>query len=109
MTPGGVAIILSPPAAEAWIATGSKPQITTQMVHASAAGGDRIMVLRHNQDERAIGTKGRIPGGVAIILYRTAAKVWIAAGSKPQITTPIDSPFVGRFIRAKIRYQQINH
>ena len=65
-------------------------------------------VLRHNQDERAIGTKGRIPGGVAIILSPPAAKAWIAAGSKPQITTQMDSPFVGRFIRVKLRYPRIN-
>ena len=30
------------------------------------------------------------------------------AGSKPPITTPIDSPFVGRFIGVKLRYPQIN-
>ena len=66
------------------------------------------MVLRHNQDERAIGTKGRIPGGVAIILSPPAAEAWIATGSKPQITTQMDSPFIGRFIRVKLRYPWIN-
>ena len=30
------------------------------------------MVIRNNQEERNIGTKCRIPGGVAIILYPTA-------------------------------------
>ena len=37
------------------------------------------MVLRHNRDERAIGSKGRIPGGIAIILSLTSAEEWIAA------------------------------
>ena len=32
------------------------------------------MVLRHNRDERAIGSKGRIPGGIAIILSLTSAE-----------------------------------
>ena len=38
------------------------------------------MVLRHNQEERAIGSKGRIMGGVAIILSPTAVEAWRAAG-----------------------------
>ena len=66
------------------------------------------MVLQHNQEERTIGTKGRIPGGVAIILSPTEVEVWRAAGSKPPITTPLDSSFVGRFIRVKLRYPRIN-
>ena len=66
------------------------------------------MVLRHNRDKRAIGTKGRIPGSVAIILYPTAVDASRAAGSKPPITTSLDSPFVGRFIGVKIRYPKIN-
>ena len=47
------------------------------------------MVFQHNQEERIIGTKGRILGGVAIILSPTACEAWIAAGSKPPITTPM--------------------
>ena len=66
------------------------------------------MVFQHNRDKRAIGTKGRIPGGVAIIISPTAVEAWRVAGSKPPITTPMDSPFVGRFIGAKLRYLQIN-
>ena len=37
------------------------------------------MVFRHNREERVIGSKGKIPGGVAIILSPTAVKVWRAA------------------------------
>ena len=66
------------------------------------------MFIRHNQEERTIGTKGRIPGGVAIILSPTACEVWRAAGSKPPITTPMDSPFVGRFVGVKLRFPRID-
>ena len=65
------------------------------------------MVLRHNREERTIGTKGRIPGGAAIILSPTAVKAWRAARLKPPITTPMDSSFVGRFIGVKLRYPRI--
>ena len=66
------------------------------------------IVLRQNRDERAIETKGRITGGVAIILSPTEVEVWRAAGSNPPITTPLDSSFVGIFIRVKLRYPRIN-
>ena len=66
------------------------------------------MVLRYNQEERAIGSKGRIPGGVAIILSPTAVEARRAAGSKPPITTPMDYPSVGRFIGVKLIYPRIN-
>ena len=66
------------------------------------------MVLQHNREERAIGYKGRIMGRVAIILSPTAVEAWRAAGRKPPITTPIDSPFVGIFIGVKLRYPRIN-
>ena len=62
------------------------------------------MVIRHNREERTIGSKGRIPSGVAIILSPTACETWRAAGSKPPITTPMDFPFLGRFIGAKLRF-----
>ena len=68
----------------------------------------RHMVIRQNREERTIGTKGRIPGGVAIILSPTAVEAWREAGSKPPITTLLDSSFVGRFIGVKLRYPQIN-
>ena len=66
------------------------------------------MVIRHNQEERTIGSKGRILGGVAIILSPTACEAWRAAGLKPPITTPMDSPFVGRFIGVKLRFPRID-
>ena len=66
------------------------------------------MVLQHNREERTIVTKGRITGGVAIILSPTAVEAWRAAGSKPPITTPLDSSFIGRFIGVKLRYPRIN-
>ena len=66
------------------------------------------MVLQHNREESTIGTKGIIPGGVAIILSPTAVKAWRAAGSKPPITTPFDSSFVVRFVGVKLRYLRIN-
>ena len=66
------------------------------------------MVLRHNQEERALGTKNRIPGGVAIIISPTEVEGWRAAGLNPPIATLMDSPFVGRFIGVKLRYPQIN-
>ena len=65
------------------------------------------MVIRHKQEERTIGSKGRIPVGVAIILSPTAGEVWRAAGLKPPITTPMDSPFVGRFIGVKLKFPRI--
>ena len=67
------------------------------------------MVLRHNREESTVGTKGRIPGGVAIILSPTAVEAWRAAGSNPSIRTPLDSSFVGRFIGVELRYPQIDH
>ena len=66
------------------------------------------MVLRHNREERTIGTKGRIMGGVAIILSPTSVEAWRAAGLKPPIVTPLDSSFVGIFIGVTLRYSQIN-
>ena len=65
------------------------------------------MFIRHNQEERTIGSKGIIPGGVAIILSPTACEAWRAAGSKHPTTTSMDSPFVGRFIGVKLRFPRI--
>ena len=66
------------------------------------------MALRNNREESIIGTKVRIPDGVAIILSPTAVEACRAEGSKPPITTPSDYSFVGRFIGVKLRYPQIN-
>ena len=65
------------------------------------------IVIRHNREERTIGSKGKIPGRVAIILSPTAVEAWRAAGLKPPITTSMDYPFVGRFKGVKLRYPRI--
>ena len=66
------------------------------------------MVFRHNQEDRVVGSKGKILGGVAKILSPTAVEVWRAAGSNPPITTPIDSPFIGISIKVKLSFPRIN-
>ena len=66
------------------------------------------MVFLHNQEGRVKGYKGRIPVGVAIILSPDAVEAWREAGSKSPITTPHDSPFVGRFIGVKLSLPQID-
>ena len=38
------------------------------------------MIFRHNREEREVGTRGRVPGGVAIILSPKAVTAWISAG-----------------------------
>jgi len=40
------------------------------------------LMFTHNRDKRGIGSRGRIPGGVAVILSPSAAIVWKTAGSK---------------------------
>ena len=47
-------------------------------------------------------------GGVAIVLSPTSCEAWRAAGSKPPITTPMNSPFVGRFIGVKLKFPRID-
>ena len=66
------------------------------------------MVFQHNREERIIGFKGKIPGRVAIILSSKAVEVWRAVRLKPPIMTPMDSPFIGRFIGVKLSFPQIN-
>ena len=66
------------------------------------------MVFRHNCEGRDKGSKGRIPGGVAIILAPEAVEAWKKAGSKAPITSPHDSPFVGLFIRVKLCFPQLD-
>ena len=61
------------------------------------------MIFCHNREERYVGTRGRIPGGVAIILSPTAVTAWRAKGEKPPITTPLRSKFVGRFLGLKLQ------
>ena len=62
------------------------------------------MIFQNNREGRIKGSKGRIPGGVAIILSPAAVEAWREAGLKSPITTPRDSPFVGRFIGVKLRF-----
>ena len=45
------------------------------------------MIFRHNREEGEVGTRGRVPRGVAIILSPTAVTAWRAAEEKPPITT----------------------
>ena len=49
-----------------------------------------------------------IPGGVDIILSPAAVKAWRESGSNSPITTPHDSPFVGRFIGLKLSFPQLD-
>ena len=56
----------------------------------------------HNREEKEIGSKGRIPVEVAIILAPAAVEAWKRARSKAPITTPHDSLFVGQFIGVKL-------
>ena len=62
------------------------------------------MLFFHNREEREVGTRGRVPGGVTIILPPTAVTVWRAAGAKPPITTHLQSKFAGRFLGLKIQF-----
>ena len=62
------------------------------------------MIFRHNREEREVGTRGRVPGGVAIILSPKSVTVWRAAGAKTQITTHQQSKFAGRFLGLKLQF-----
>ena len=66
------------------------------------------MIFRHNREEREVGTRGRVPGGVAIILSPTAVTAWRAAGAKPPITTHLQSKFVGRFLGLKLQFPRFD-
>ena len=66
------------------------------------------MIFRHNREEREVGTRGRVPGGVAIILSPTSVTAWRAAGAKPPITTHLQSKLVGRFLGLKLRFPRFN-
>ena len=65
-------------------------------------------VFRHNREEREFGTRGRVPGGFAIILSPEAVTAWRAAGAEPPITTPLQSKFVGRFLGLKFQFPPFN-
>ena len=65
-------------------------------------------IFRHNREEREIGTRGRVPGGVAIIRSPIAVTAWRAAGAKPPITTHLQSKFVGRFLGLKLQFPRFD-
>jgi len=66
------------------------------------------LMFSHNRENRTVGSKGRIPGGVAIILSLSAVIAWKTAGSKPPLTTPLTSKFVGRFIGVKLLFPKMD-
>ena len=55
--------------------------------------------MRRSQAPRA-----ELRGGVAIILSPVAIDAWREAGSKPPITTIMESLFAGRFIGVKLSF-----
>ena len=66
------------------------------------------MVFRHNREEREVGTRGKVPGGVAIILSPATVTAWISVGAKPPITTPLQSKFVRRFLGLKLQFPRFD-
>ena len=62
------------------------------------------MIFRHNREEREVGTRGIVTGGVAIILSPASVTAWRAAGAKPPIKTPLKSKFMGRFLGLKLQF-----
>ena len=66
------------------------------------------IIFSHNREEREVGTRGRVPGGVDIILSPEAVTAWRAAGAKPPIATPLQSKFVGRFLGLKLQFPRFD-
>ena len=66
------------------------------------------MIFCHNREEREVGTRGRVPGEVDIILSPTVVTACRAAGAKPPITTPLQSKFVGRLVGLKLEFPCFN-
>ena len=62
------------------------------------------MIFRHNGEEREVGTRGRVSGGVGIILSPTRVTAWRASGEKPPITNHLQSKFSGRFLGLKLQF-----
>ena len=60
------------------------------------------MIFRHNREEREVGTRGRVTGGVASVLSPTAVAAWRDPGAKPPNTTHQQSKFAGRFLGLKL-------
>ena len=66
------------------------------------------MIFRHNREEREVGTRGIVPGGLSIILSPTAVTAWRSAGAKPLITTHLQSNFAGRFLVLKLQFPRFD-
>ena len=66
------------------------------------------MIFRHNREEREVGTRRRVPGGVAIILSPTSVTAWRSAGENPPITTHLQSNFAGRFLGLKLQFPRFD-
>ena len=66
------------------------------------------MFFHHKREEIEVGTRGMVPGGVAIIISPAAVTAWRAAGEKPPITTPLQSKFVGRFLGLKLQFPRFD-
>ena len=82
-------------------------------VHETWVLGNSVMMMRyhmvfmHNMGEKDPSSKGRVKGGVAIIMLTTSMIAWRAAGSKPLITTLLESSFAGRFIGVKLYFPKV--
>ena len=66
------------------------------------------MIFRHNREERDVGTRGRFPGVVAIILSPIVVNAWRDAEAKPPITTHLQSKFAGRFLGLKPQFPRFD-
>ena len=64
-------------------------------------------MFTHNRDKREIGSRDRISGGGAVILFPSAVITWKTAGSK-NITTPITSKFVGQLIGVNLLFPKLD-
>ena len=58
--------------------------------------------------EKDPGSKGRVEGGVVIILSPTAVIAWRESGSKPPITALLEFSFAGRFIGVKMLFPKVD-
>ena len=58
--------------------------------------------------EKEQGFKGSMKGGVAIIMLPTSVIAWREAGSKPTITTLLESSFERRFIGVNLSFLKVD-
>ena len=66
------------------------------------------MIFCHNREEKEVGTRGKVPGGVASIFSPTAVNAVRAAGEKPPMTTHLQSKFAGRFLGLKLQFSRFD-